>query len=152
LCLEWLDAHPPVGQTVIDYGSGSGILAIAAVKLGASSVWAVDHNEQALLATNENAKRNFISAAQLQTLAPEQLSAVHVDVLIANILALPLIQLAPRLVGHVKIGGHIVLSGILAQQTQQIIDAYAPYMTITDIHQREEWVCIAGVVRAAVTG
>jgi ribosomal protein L11 methyltransferase len=147
LCLEWLDANPPIGKTVIDYGCGSGILAIASVKLGASSVWAVDHHEQALLATRENAKRNFISAAQLETLTPEQLPSVHVDVLIANILAQPLIQLASRLAGHVKVGGHIVLSGILPEQTQQIINAYSPYMTILDIHQRDEWVCIAGVLR-----
>ncbi len=146
LCLEWLDAHPPTDKTVIDYGCGSGILAIAAAKLGASSLWAIDHHEQALLATRDNATRNFISVAQLQTLTPEQLPAIHVDVLIANILALPLIQLAPTLARHVKAGGHIVLSGILSQQTEQIIDAYSPYMTIVDIHQRDEWVRVAGIL------
>ncbi|MBY0545465.1 MAG: 50S ribosomal protein L11 methyltransferase, partial [Gammaproteobacteria bacterium] len=133
LCLRWLDAHPPVNQTVIDYGCGSGILAIAAAMLGASAVWAIDNNEQALLATQENAGRNHISATQLQIVSTEHVFHQQVDLLVANILALPLIELAPRLASYVKPNGYIVLSGILENQTQTIIEHYEPFMRIDSI-------------------
>lgn len=145
LCLEWLDANPPFNQTVIDYGCGSGILAIAAAKLGATSVWAIDNHEQAIIATQENARQNHISAMQLQVTTPDGLPQLHVDVLIANILALPLIELAAKLTDLVKKNGYIVLSGILADQTEKIVDTYSAYMEIQNIHQREEWVRIVGI-------
>lgn len=145
LCLEWLDQHPPINKTVIDYGCGSGILAIAAAKLGATTVWAVDNHEQALIASQENANQNYISATQLQISTPDKLREIKVDILIANILALPLIELAPKLAAYVKAGGYIVLSGILAEQTQMLIDTYSTFMTIESIHQRDEWVRIAGI-------
>ncbi len=145
LCLEWLDAHPPLNQTVIDYGSGSGILGIASAKLGARAVWAVDNHEQALISTKENAKRNHISATQLEIVSPADLPQITADLLVANILALPLIELAPTLVTYVKVGGYIVLSGILSEQQQMIIDTYSPFMSIESIKQSEEWVRIVGI-------
>jgi ribosomal protein L11 methyltransferase len=147
LCLEWLDANPPSNKTVIDYGCGSGILAIAAARLGASVVWAIDNHEQAVIATKENATRNYISATQLQVGMPEHLPPMQADIVIANILALPLIELASTLCQHVKPQGHIVLSGILAEQTALITEAYSPFIEITDISQREEWVRISGIRR-----
>ncbi|NNM58810.1 MAG: 50S ribosomal protein L11 methyltransferase [Legionellales bacterium] len=145
LCLEWLDAHPPLNQTVLDYGSGSGILAIAAAKLGARAIWAVDNHDQALLATRDNAKRNHISATQLKVVSPEDLPQIIADLLIANILALPLIELASQLVSYVKPGGYIVLSGILSEQSQMIIDTYSQYMSIESIQESAEWVRIVGI-------
>lgn len=145
LCLEWLDGHPPVNKAVIDYGCGSGVLAIAAAKLGAASVWAVDNHEQAIIATQDNARQNHISAMQLQVTTPDNLPTLRVDVLIANILALPLMELASKLAAYVKPDGRLVLSGILADQTQKIIDTYSAYMRIEEIHQRDEWVRIVGV-------
>lgn len=147
LCLEWLDANSPANKTVIDYGCGSGILAIAAARLGASIVWGIDNHEQAVIATKENATRNYISATQLQVGTPEQLPPMQADIVIANILALPLIELAPTLCQHVKVGGDIVLSGILAEQTALITETYSQYIEITDIAQREEWVRISGKKR-----
>lgn len=144
LCLEWLDANPPRNQTVLDYGCGSGILAIAALKLEAACVWAVDIHEQALLATKDNAHQNQISATQLCVSSPNNLPTLMVDLLIANILALPLIELAPTLSAMVKPQGKIVLSGILESQINAILSAYQPFMIIDSIKTKEEWVRIVG--------
>ena len=145
LCLEWLDAHPPQHKTVLDYGCGSGILGIAAVKIGADCVWAVDNHEQAIIATLANAKQNHISVTALRVLLPHELPIITVDLLIANILALPLIELASHLCPYVNMNGHIVLSGILNTQIEAITEAYSPYMRIESIEQRDEWVRIVGI-------
>ncbi len=145
LCLEWLDAHPPQDKLVIDYGCGSGILAIAALKLGAKQVWAVDHDEQALEATRDNAYRNQINPEKLITCLPDQLPALQVDVLVANILANPLIALAPHFANLLKPNSKLVLSGILQDQTQSIIDAYASLFSSPAISSKEEWVLFQGV-------
>lgn len=141
LCLEWLDSLQLGGNDVIDYGCGSGVLAIAAARLGAQRVWAVDNDPQALVATRDNAGRNGVGGA-IGAYAPDTLPAVKVDILVANILAGPLSSLAPRLADLVKAGGHIALSGILASQEQEIRDAYAPWFEITGVTPRNEWLRI----------
>ncbi|MGH8399376.1 MAG: 50S ribosomal protein L11 methyltransferase, partial [Gammaproteobacteria bacterium] len=124
LCLEWLDGAELMGKTVIDYGCGSGILAIAAARLGAKSVRAVDLDPQALVATRENAARNRVTST-LQISLPDTLSTAPADVLLANILAVPLIELAPRFAALLKSGGELVLSGILDSQRDEIHNVYA---------------------------
>jgi ribosomal protein L11 methyltransferase len=149
LCLDWLAQYLKPGQKVIDYGCGSGILAIAALKLGAKQVFAVDNDPQAIEATLENAKRNAINSAQLTTISsatPDaRLASGGADVLVANILANPLIQLAADLVDKVKLGGIILLSGILADQADQVMVAYQPWVSFVPFVRQNEWVRIAGV-------
>jgi ribosomal protein L11 methyltransferase len=142
LCLEWLDAHPPAGLSVIDYGCGSGILAIAAHKLGALDIVAVDIDPQALQATRENALRNQINA-QLSVMFPQDLDAGPVDVVLANILANPLIEHAAALAGLVKQGGYIVLTGILSEQADEVMAAYREWFDFSTPVQREEWILLA---------
>jgi ribosomal protein L11 methyltransferase len=144
LCLEWLDAHPPAGMSVIDYGCGSGILAIAAHKLGADSVVAVDIDPQALQATRENGLRNHIHA-RLAVMFPQDLDTGPVDVVLANILANPLIERAAALAGLVKQGGYIVLTGILAEQAEEVTAAYRQWFDFSAPVQREEWTLLAGM-------
>jgi len=146
LCLEWLDAHPPAGCSVIDYGCGSGILAIAAHKLGADSVVAVDIDPQALQASRENAVRNHIHG-RFSVMFPQDLDPAPVDVVLANILANPLIEHAAALAGLVKQGGHIVLTGILVEQASEVMAAYRQWFDFSTPVQREEWTLLAGLRR-----
>jgi len=144
LCLEWLDEHPPVDQDVIDYGCGSGILAIAARKLGARQLWGVDNDPQALQATAENLRKNAIENDVSLHLPEAMPQNVMVPLLLANILAGPLISLAPQLAAHVQPGGSIVLAGILAEQMHDVIAAYQPFFDMQLYRQEEDWVCLAG--------
>lgn len=144
LCLEWLDAQDLRGKTVIDYGCGSGILAIAALKLGADSALAIDHDPQALQATRENAEKNRVSD-RIITRLPDGVSAPAADILLANILAEPLIQLAEILTGLVKPGGAMALSGILSEQEDSLKDRYQPMIDLSPTQQREEWILISGI-------
>lgn len=144
LCLEWLDANPPKNKVVIDYGCGSGILAIAALKLGAKEVWAVDYDEQALIATHENAQRNEVNNQQLHICYPEQLPEMHCDLLLANIIVSPLIELAPRFNELIKNHGHLVLSGILLEQEQLIRDAYHKNFKLSKAVAKQEWIRLDG--------
>jgi len=146
LCLEWLDAHPPTGMIVVDYGCGSGILAIAALKLGASEVWAVDNDPQALVATWDNASRNAV-LENLHVISPDELPDIKADVVLANILVGPLIKLAPRFGSLVRPGGQVVLSGILADQAKGITEAYQSGFDLEPTARRDEWVRIVGVRR-----
>jgi ribosomal protein L11 methyltransferase len=146
LCLEWLDAHPPLERKVIDYGCGSGILAIAAGKLGASQVRAVDIDPQALQATRENAVRNGMGV-DLEVLFPDVMDAQPADLVIANILANPLIELAATVASHVSLQGHIVLTGILAEQAGEVIAAYRPWFEFREPVEREGWVLLEGLKR-----
>ena len=141
LCLRWLDAHPPQGQTVIDYGCGSGILGIAALRLGARHVDAVDIDPQALQATRDNAARNGVDE-NIATMFPPQLSGKPVDLVLANILAGPLVELAPALAAYVKPEGRIVLSGLLETQSAQIVHVYEEFFKNINIAQDEEWIRI----------
>ena len=145
LCLEWLDANPPVNRRVIDYGCGSGVLALAALKLGAEITYAIDNDPQALLATEDNAKRNHLKPQQLQTWLPEQLPALTADLLLANILAQPLIELTGKFATLVKPQGTIVLSGILLEQADKVIQAYQPWFTLQPVIQLDEWVRLVGI-------
>lgn len=143
LCLEWLDAHPPEQQTVIDYGCGSGILAIAAIKLGAQQVWAVDHDPLALEATQENATRNNIDPTKLKICSPADLPALQADILLANILANILIELAPNIASLVKPQGKCLLSGILIDQAKPVMQAYQnSFLVDTTPYIREDWIAL----------
>lgn len=143
LCLEWLDANPPRDLDVLDYGSGSGILAVAALKLGAAELWAVDIDNQALWSTRDNAARNGVEA-RLHTLLPADLPGRTFDVLLANILANPLIDLSADLAGRVRPGGDIVLSGILAEQADAVRSAYASWFRLADTVEKDGWVRLHG--------
>ena len=142
LCLEWLDQQGDWSNKVlIDYGCGSGILAITAAKLGAAQVWAVDIDPQALLATKANAEKNQVTL-RINAILPTQLPHLKVDGLIANILSAPLIELAPTLAYYLKPAAPIVLSGILKKQTQAVIAAYTPHFTLIEITERDNWMRI----------
>ncbi len=144
LCLQWLDAHPPQGLQVVDYGCGSGILAIAALKLGARHALGTDIDEQALWASEENARRNGVEAC-LSLALPEALATAPVDLLLANILANPLITLAPQLAALVKSGGNLLLSGLLEEQAALVMEAYAAWFDFQPVQLQEGWACLHGV-------
>lgn len=144
LCLAWLDAQDLADKTLIDYGCGSGILAVAGALLGCDTVIGVDNDPQALLATDNNARRNQVSD-RIKAFSPESAPTEPGDVLVANILAGPLIDLAPRLAALVKPGGRIALSGILQSQADSVIQAYRPYFHLEPLAQREDWVRISGL-------
>ena len=148
LCLEWLDQNPPINKTVIDYGCGSGVLAIAATKLGASTVQATDIDEQALLATRDNMHRNNLADELILTCFPEQLPDQTVDLVIANILSGPLVELADTLLKLIKPSGSIVLSGVLDNQLEHIQAAYAPYLKNIQVQQQDDWIRFSGQKRA----
>ncbi len=144
LCLKWLDAHCEADWNVIDYGCGSGILGIAALALGAKQVWAIDNDPQALEATRENARRNHLTELQLITAMPNNTPPWQADCLLANILAKPLIELAPILAKLIKPRKNIILSGILIDQIPAIISAYEPFFTLQTPEIQEEWAMLAG--------
>jgi ribosomal protein L11 methyltransferase len=148
LCLQWLLRKLAAGESVLDYGCGSGILAIAACRLGAGRVVGTDIDSQALAASAANAKRNRVSAAFM---SPERLAAEETtpfDVVVANILANPLRMLAPALAARVKPGGHIVLSGILDVQAAPLIGVYRRWFNIGVCEIDDGWIALAGVRRA----
>ena len=144
LCLDWLATHELDGWRVLDYGCGSGILAIAALKLGAASALAYDIDPQAIQATQDNAAANGV-ADRLTTIAPE--SAVPpfpADLVLANILARPLIDLAPQLARTIKTGGAIVLAGLLDRQADEVRAAYAAWFDFEPDHSRDGWTRLSG--------
>lgn len=143
MCLHWLDQHAPQGHSVIDYGCGSGILAIAALKLGAAHVHGVDIDPQALLASRDNAERNHVSAALTLSLNDHDLQPA--DLVIANILAGPLESLAPRLAELTKANGHIVLSGVLTEQAQAVQNRYATWFDMQPITTQGDWARLCGI-------
>jgi len=144
LCLEWLDGLPLRNRTVLDFGCGSGVLAIAALKLGAAKAIGVDNDPQALTASLDNAQRNDVSD-RLALYTPGDLPALQCDVLIANILAGPLHDLAPVFASLVKPGAAFALSGILAGQEQELLQRYAATgFTDLKVVPREDWMRING--------
>jgi ribosomal protein L11 methyltransferase len=143
LCLRWLDGANVLGKTLIDYGCGSGILAIAALRLGAASAMAVDQDPQALEATRTNAHRNGVSN-RLSVHPSTRLPPGQADILLANILADTLIALCDRLSARVKPGGTIVLSGILAEQAQAVGSAFDRCFQMQPPVAKQEWVLLAG--------
>lgn len=150
MCLEWLASHIKADQVVLDFGCGSGILAIGAALLGARVI-AVDHDDQAITATRENAQFNGVSE-QIQTLTlvdwgrdGSRQASEHFDVVVANILATPLIDLAPTFSRSLRRGGSLVLAGILDHQASQVMQAY-PGVKFGPTVAEDEWVCLAGTL------
>jgi ribosomal protein L11 methyltransferase len=146
MCLTWLDHHPPGGARVIDFGCGSGILAIAALKLGAARAWCHDIDPQALHATAENAGANGVAKATVMCASAASLPG-GVDVLLANILSGPLCGLAERFAALVRPGGHVVLSGLMEHQEAEVTAAYDAWFDTSRIAVREGWVALQAVRR-----
>jgi ribosomal protein L11 methyltransferase len=147
LCLTWLDSRLPAAATVIDYGCGSGVLAVAAAKLGATAAHAFDIDPQALIATCDNAAANDVTAL---VHVHDTASALPrpVEVVMANILAGTLIDLAPQLCGYLRPGGHLVLAGILNQQVHEVHAAFFPLIDLAVFAERDGWSALAGRLEA----
>jgi len=141
LCLAWLEQGLTKGSTVLDYGCGSGILAIAARLLGAGTTLAVDIDEQAVQSTRYNAQ---VNAADVRAMLPDELPAGQFQVVVANILSNPLKVLAPMLANRVAPGGRLVLSGVLERQALEVAQAYAPWLALNVWQARDGWVCLHG--------
>ncbi len=141
LCLEWLERQVTPGCSLLDYGCGSGILAIAAARLGAGRVAGVDIDSQAVTAARANAENNGVTALFADSAQPV---AGEYDIVVANILANPLRVLAPAICAHVRSSGQLALSGILREQAAEIIDIYAAWLPLEIADVREDWVCLAG--------
>ena len=144
LCLQWLDAQQLQGKTLIDFGCGSGILAIAGLLLGAEHAVGTDIDTQALEASRDNAQRNQIADEHFDLYLPEHMPAAPADVLVANILAGPLVSLAPQLASLVKPGGLLALSGILAEQTEEILQAYQGDFELDPVAEQDGWIRVSG--------
>lgn len=144
LCLKWLDTQIKGGESVLDYGCGSGILTIAALKLGAGSAVGVDIDEQAIRASNDNAAQNNVQA---HFYLPDGLPQGQFDVVVANILANPLRMLGEMLAARTKQGGRIVLSGLLAEQSEELGEIYSQWFDIEPAETEEGWARLSGVKR-----
>jgi len=146
LCMQWLAEQNIKDLDVVDYGCGSGILGIAALLLGAKKTTGIDIDPQALLATHDNVKRNGLSIELFPVYLPqqEQSSLISADLILANILAGPLVELADTLLAPLKINGKICLSGILANQADQVKEAYSHQITFEPVAQKEGWVRLSG--------
>ena len=147
LCLEWLDGLSLDGKSMLDYGCGSGVLAIAALKLGCDRAVATDIDPQAISATNDNATHNDVQDKLTATLGADDISG-DFDVVIANILAAPLVELADSIAGRVKSGCLLALSGILSEQVGEVLEAYAPWIEFDEPVKREQ----GGQIWARLTG
>lgn len=145
LCLAWLDGLDLTGKTVIDFGCGSGILAIAALKLGAKQAIGIDIDPQAILASRNNAAANGVADRLQLFLAKDQPKDLIADVVVANILAGPLKELAPQIITLVKPDGDLGLSGILATQAESVCEAYQDAFVLDPVVEKEEWCRITGV-------
>ncbi|MFP1730430.1 50S ribosomal protein L11 methyltransferase [Lonsdalea quercina] len=148
LCLQWLDGLDLQGKTVIDFGCGSGILAIAALKLGAARAIGIDIDPQAIQASRDNAQRNGVSERLELYLPQDQPEALSADVVVANILAGPLRELAPLIGALPNAGGHLGLSGVLATQAANVSEAYQDKFTLDPVAEKEEWCRITGIRKA----
>lgn len=144
LCLQWLDGLDLAGKTVVDFGCGSGILGIAALKLGASRVIGIDIDPQAIQASRDNAERNGV-ADQIELYLPtDQPQDVEADVVVANILAGPLRELAPLIAGHGKAGSLMALSGVLESQAPELETIYGQWFEMDPTAVKEEWCRLSG--------
>jgi ribosomal protein L11 methyltransferase len=144
LCLQWLARQQQAlaGAELVDYGCGSGILGMAALLLGGRCVTGVDIDPQALLATRDNAQRNGIDAERFPVFLPGKCPPVTADIMLANILAGPLAELAPTLTAMTRPGGLLCLSGILLNQAETVMAAYRPHFVFNPVESKEEWVCL----------
>ncbi|MEM5423864.1 MULTISPECIES: 50S ribosomal protein L11 methyltransferase [Paraburkholderia] len=145
LCMEWLEQHVQPGNSLLDYGCGSGILAILAKKCGANPVIGIDIDPQAVESARHNSERN---RAEVTYGLPDDCPAGEFDIVVANILSNPLKLMASMLSSRVKPGGHIALSGILARQAEEVAQVYAQWIEISVWREHEGWVCLAGTRRA----
>ena len=146
LCLQWLDGLELTGKTVVDFGCGSGILSLAALKLGAKEVIGIDIDPQALQASRENAKRNNVED-RLSLYLPKDQPQLKADIVVANILAGPLKELAPTIIEFVAPQGLLALSGVLENQAPALLSVYGQWCDMDDIAVQEEWVRITGQKR-----
>ncbi|OHU88564.1 MULTISPECIES: 50S ribosomal protein L11 methyltransferase [Pseudoalteromonas] len=146
LCLKWLESQDLTGKTVVDFGCGSGILGIAAIKLGAQRVIGIDIDPQALAASLDNAKRNGV-ADQLEVYLPENQPEFSADIVVANILAQPLRELHEIILAFLKPHGKIAMSGILEEQAQSVANVYEKYVDLEAIAQEGEWTRVSGSKR-----
>ncbi len=142
LCLKWLSDNPPKGKVVVDYGCGSGILALGAIALGAKTVYATDHDPQALQSTAHNADCNTFQNIDLQIRHIDDMQNIKADLLLANILANPLIELAPTLISLLKPNSTLVLSGLLTSDIDRVASAYQSACKITKTQQEGDWVLL----------
>jgi ribosomal protein L11 methyltransferase len=153
LCMEWLEAHAPKGRSVLDYGCGSGILALVAKKLGAAHVVGIDIDPQAIESARYNSGRNN---CEIDYYLPEQFAAsshnASFDTVVANILSSPLKLMAPMLAGRIAAGGSLVLSGILVRQADEVAAAYAPFINLKVWAERDGWVALAGQLAGSPDG
>jgi len=145
LCLSWLDDNLQAGVSMLDFGCGSGILAIAAVKLGAASAVGVDVDSQAVHSSRDNARANHVEDIQFHL--PDDLPIATFDLVVANILTNPLRMLAPLLARATRTGGHIVLSGILEEQAQDVMNIYQQWFALNPPTFDEGWSCLSGIRR-----
>jgi ribosomal protein L11 methyltransferase len=143
LCLEWLDQNPSKGLSVVDYGCGSGILAVAAVKLGAIHINATDIDPQALTATKDNMLRNDIPVEKISCYLPEDCPQKEHDLVLANILCGPLIELFPTISSLTRSGGRLVLSGLLEEQQSDLIETYSALFTDFEVKSLDGWIRIS---------
>ena len=143
LCLEWLDAHPPVDGSVVDFGCGSGVLALAALRLGARTVSCFDIDPQALIATRDNASANRLSE-RVRLCDSAGAIARPADLLLANILSGPLMELAPAFADILRPAGALVLSGLMEQEAAEVTRAYDAWFDMGTFGVRESWVCLWG--------
>lgn len=148
LCLTWLDSRLPPGAEVIDYGCGSGVLAIAAARLGARDAQAFDIDPQALVATRDNAAANHVENV-VRVLEDAATLRAPVDVVLANILAGTLVELAPRLCGLLRPGGQLVLAGILKQQVHEVRAGFARWIDLAVFAERDGWSALSGTLQGA---
>jgi len=147
LCLTWLDSRLAPDSVVIDYGCGSGVLALAAARLGAREVHAVDIDPQALIATRDNAAANQL-AGKIHVHEHSSTLPLQVDLLMANILAGTLVELAPQLCARLAPGGQIILAGILRQQVHEVRAGFAPWLELAVFAEKDDWSALAGRVAA----
>jgi ribosomal protein L11 methyltransferase len=143
LCLEWLASHDLTGKTVVDYGCGSGILAVAAVLLGAKVAHAVDIDPQAITATESNALKNKVQD-KIHCYLPKDFPAMQADIVLANILAKPLIDMSDMIASLLVPGGTLILSGILYEQSDAVINAYQSHIELQPLVQQEDWIRLSG--------
>jgi ribosomal protein L11 methyltransferase len=148
LCLEWLEKQNLSGKTVVDFGCGSGILAIAALLLGTEQVIAIDNDPMAIAETQGNRRKNNLDESKLRVIPADQLPSIQADIVVANILARPLIELAAVIVSLTKPAGSVLLSGILSDQTDEVCRAYETELDIVGIQTRDGWICVHGQRRA----